>query len=174
MGHEIAPVDGLSDLEQAPSGMVHKLVTGLRGSYGGMMMFGMMSTLVGMTMINPFSVAAGVMLGRKSYKEDAEARLTRRRAEAKAAVRRFVDDVLFEVGRESRYRLRTIQRLLRDHFREIAEQTTRSLTESIKAIEESARTQVADRETRAKAIEADLAFLGQISTWAGGGDREHV
>ncbi|MGW0037794.1 dynamin family protein [Gordonia sp. NPDC003376] len=174
VGHEIAPVDGLSDLEQAPSGMVHKLVTGLRGSYGGMMMFGMMSTLVGMTMINPFSVAAGVMLGRKSYKEDSEARLTRRRAEAKGAIRRFVDDVLFEVGRESRYRLRTIQRVLRDHFREIAEQTTRSLTESIKAIEEAARTQVSERETRAKAIEADLAFLGQISTWAGGGDREHV
>ncbi|AZG44550.1 dynamin family protein [Gordonia insulae] len=174
IGHEISPQTGLTDLEQQPTGVVHKVVTGMRGSYGGMMMFGMMSTMVGMTMLNPFSVAAGVLLGRKSYKEDAEMRLTRRRSEAKMAVRTFVDDVLFEVGRESRYRLRTIQRVLRDHFREIAEQTTRSLTESIKAAEDGARTQVADRDARSRRLEASLGFLDEVSAWAAGGCREHV
>ncbi|MYR05498.1 Isoniazid-inducible protein iniA [Gordonia sp. SID5947] len=174
IGHEISPLTGLTDLEQQPTGVVHKVVTGMRGSYGGMMMFGMMSTMIGMTMLNPFSVAAGVLLGRKSYKEDAEMRLTRRRSEAKAAVRTFVDDVLFEVGRESRYRLRTIQRVLRDHFREIAEQTTRSLTESIKSAEEGARMQVAERDARMRSLETSLTFLTEVSAWAAGGTREHV
>lgn len=167
IGHEIEPLNGLTDLEQAPSGVGHKLITGMRGSYGGMMMFGMMSTIVGMAMVNPFSIAAGVLLGRKSYKEDSEMRLTRRRAEAKGAVRVFMDDVLFEVGRESRYRLRIIQRVLRDHFRGIAEQTTRSLTESIKATENAARTEVADRDGRARALEADITFLAEVGSWAG-------
>ena len=94
-------------------------------------------------------------------------RLTRRRAEAKGAVRVFMDDVLFEVGRESRYRLRIIQRVLRDHFRGIAEQTTRSLTESIKATENAARTEVADRDGRARALEADITFLAEVGSWAG-------
>ncbi|MDY6809661.1 MAG: dynamin family protein [Actinomycetota bacterium] len=174
VGGGLAPVDGLSDLEQAPSGTVHKLVTGMRGSYGGMMMFGMMSTVVGMAMINPFSIAAGVLLGRKSYKEDKEMRLARRRAEAKAAVRKFVDDVLFEVGRESRFRLRTAQRVLRDHFRGIAEQTAQSLSDSIKATEESARAEMASREARLKALTGHESFLSEVTTWAAGGVRERV
>jgi replication fork clamp-binding protein CrfC len=167
VGSEIAPVDSLVDLEQSPSGVVNKVMIGMRGSYGGMMMFGMISTLVGMSMVNPFSVLAGVMLGRKTFTEDRDARLARRRGEAKMAVRRFVDDVLFEVGRESRERLRLIQRVLRDHFREIAEQTTRSLTESIQATERAANKEVSDRETRAKMVEQQLKFLGEVHTWSG-------
>ncbi|MFT4125047.1 MAG: dynamin family protein [Gordonia sp. (in: high G+C Gram-positive bacteria)] len=169
VGHEIAPVEGLSDMTQDPQGIVSKLVTGMRGSYGGMMMFGMMSTMIGMSMLNPFSAAAGLLLGRKTYKEDKEMRLARRRAEGKVAVRKFIDDVLFEASTESRYRLRAIQRVLRDHFRGIAEQTTRSLTESIKSIEEAARAEASTVDKRIKIIEADLKLLSEVSAWAKGG-----
>ena len=48
--------------------------------------------------------------------------MLKRRAEAKAAIRRFADDVSFQVGKESKDRLRLVQRLLRDHFTDIAEQ----------------------------------------------------
>ncbi len=73
------------------------------------------------------------MLGRKAYKEDMENRMLRVRNEAKTNVRRFVDDVAFVVSKESRDRLKAIQRQLRDHYREIANQTTRSLNESLQA-----------------------------------------
>lgn len=171
IGGALEPVDPLLGLEQAPSGFGHKMITGMRGSYGGMMMFGMISTLVGMSMINPFSVLAGVALGRKSYQEDKEMRLQRRRSEAKMAIRRLVDDVQFEAGRESRDRLRMIQRVLRDHFRGIADETTRSLSESIAAAEKAAKAQVSERDTRCREIRQQLTFLGEVTSWAEGGTK---
>lgn len=169
IGGALEPVDPLLGLEQSPSGFGHKMITGMRGSYGGMMMFGMISTLVGMSMINPFSVLAGVALGRKSYQEDKEMRLQRRRSEAKMAIRRLVDDVQFEAGRESRERLRMIQRVLRDHFRGIADETTRSLSESIAAAEKAAKAQVSERDTRCREVRQQLTFLGEVAGWAEGG-----
>ena len=77
--------------------------------------------------------------------------------------------MLFEVGRESRTRLREIQRVLRDHFRGIAEQTTRSLTESLKAIEAAAKSEVSQQEKRAKELESRLKFLTDVASWASGG-----
>ena len=44
--------------------------------------------------------------------------MLRVRNEAKMNMRRFVDDVAFVVGKESRDRLKGIQRQLRDHYRE--------------------------------------------------------
>ena len=52
--------------------------------------------------------------------------------------------------------------MLRDHFREIAEQTTRSLTESIQSTEKAANKEVSERESRAKMIEQQLKFLGEV------------
>ncbi|MFW0792109.1 dynamin family protein [Gordonia sp. CPCC 205333] len=172
VGGELEPVDPLVGLEQAPSGFGHKMITGMRGSYGGMMMFGMISTLVGMSMINPFSVLAGVALGRKSYQEDRDMRLQRRRSEAKMAIRRLVDDVQFEAGRESRDRLRLIQRVLRDHFRAIADETTRSLTESIAATEKAAKAKVSERDTRCREVKQQLTFLTEAGNWAREGATE--
>ena len=66
-------------------------------------------------MFNPFSVGAGLLLGRKAYKEDMDNRMMRVRDEAKTNPRRFIDDVLFVVTKESRDRLKGVQRQLRDH-----------------------------------------------------------
>ena len=64
--------------------------------------------LAGMALVNPISVAAGVVLGRKAYKDDAAARLQRRRNEAKAAVRRYIDEVVFQVNKHLKDRLRLV------------------------------------------------------------------
>ena len=105
----------------------------MRGSYGGVLMFGMLTSFAGLGMFNPLSLGAGLVLGRKAYKEDMENRMLRVRNEAKTNMRRFVDDVSFVVSKESRDRLKGIQRQLRDHYRDIANQTTRSLNESLQA-----------------------------------------
>ena len=77
----------------------------MRGSYGGVLMFGMLTSFAGLGMFNPLSLGAGLVLGRKAYKEDMENRMLRVRNEAKINVRRFVDDVSFVVSKESRDRL---------------------------------------------------------------------
>ncbi len=72
--------------------------------------------------------------------------MLRVRNEAKTNVRRFVDDVAFVVGKESRDRLKGIQRQLRDHYREIANQTTRSLNESLQATLTAAQLEETERD----------------------------
>ena len=93
------------------------------------------------------------MLGRKAYKEDMENRMLRVRNEAKTNMRRFVDDVSFVVSKESRDRLKGVQRQLRDHYRDIANQTTRSLNESLQASLAAAKLEIDERDTRVRELE---------------------
>ena len=65
----------------------HKVITGMRGSYGGVLMFGMLTSFAGLGMFNPLSLGAGLVLGRKAYKEDMENRMLRVRNEAKMNMR---------------------------------------------------------------------------------------
>ncbi len=152
----------LARLESKPVGKGHKMITSMRGSYGGVLMFGMLTSVAGLGMFNPISLGAGLLLGRKAYHEDMENRMLRVRNEAKTNLRRFVDDVLFVVTKESRDRLKNIQRQLRDHYREIANQTTRSLNESLQATLSAARLEEADRTTRVRELERQLNILQQV------------
>jgi len=149
-------------LEAKPIGKGHKVITGMRGSYGGVLMFGMLTSFAGLGMFNPLSLGAGLVLGRKAYKEDMENRMTRVRNEAKMNVRRFVDDVSFVVNKESRDRLRNIQRQLRDHYRGIANQTTRSLNESLQATLMAAQMEEHERNTRVQELSRQLNILNQV------------
>ncbi|BCN70569.1 isoniazid-inducible protein iniA [Prescottella equi] len=160
------PVAALSDLESGRIGIAQKVLVGMRGSYGGVLMFGLITTLMGMTLLNPVSVGAGVLLGTKAYRDDRETRVVKRRADAKVAIRRFTDDVSFQVGKESKDRLRLIQRLLRDHFTAIAEQTLRSLGDSLRAAQEAAKVESTGRTRRAGEVEQQMAVLETLKSLA--------
>ena len=162
LGAGFGEFKSLARLEAKPIKAGHKVVTGMRGSYGGILMFGMLTSFAGLGMFNPLSLGAGFLLGRKAYKEDMENRMLRVRNEAKTNVRRFVDDVSFVVNKESRDRLRAIQRQLRDHYRSIADQTSRSLNESLQAALSSAKLEEAERDTRIKELRRQLDILRQV------------
>ncbi len=163
MGAGFDGLKSLARLEAKPIGMGHKAITSMRGSYGGVLMFGMLTSVAGLGMFNPISLGAGLLLGRKSYKEDMENRMMRVRNEAKTNLRRFVDDVSFVVGKESRDRLKGIQRQLRDHYRDIANQTTRSLNESLQATIASAQMQESERNTRVRELQRQINILTQVN-----------
>jgi hypothetical protein len=156
----------LGKLEAKPIKAGHKVVTGMRGSYGGVLMFGMLTSFAGLGMFNPLSLGAGLLLGRKTYKDDMENRMMRVRNEAKMNMRKFVDDVSFVVNKESRDRLKGIQRQLRDHYRGIANQTTRSLNESLQATIASAQLEENERATRIRELERQLNILKQVTDHA--------
>jgi replication fork clamp-binding protein CrfC len=166
MGASLGEIKSLSRLEAKPIKAGHKVVTGMRGSYGGVLMFGMLSSFVGLGMFNPLSLGAGLLLGRKTYKDDMENRMMRVRSEAKMNMRKFIDDVSFVVTKESRDRLKGIQRQLRDHYRGIANQTTRSLNESLQANIASAQLEEAERNTRIRELERQLNILKQVTEHA--------
>jgi hypothetical protein len=142
-------------------------LTGLRGGYIGVLMFGFIGTIVGLSLLNPFSIGAGLLLGGKTISDERRRVVTRRQAEAKTVVRRYVDDVTFQVGKDSRDMLRGVQRDLRDHFTDLAEQLTRSLKESLTATERSATASKEDRVRRIAEIDTELARLETLQARVG-------
>jgi replication fork clamp-binding protein CrfC len=166
MGAGFGELKSLARLEAKPIKAGHKIVTGMRGSYGGVLMFGMLTSFAGLGMFNPLSLGAGLVLGRKAYKEDMENRMLRVRNEAKMNMRRFVDDVAFVVGKESRDRLKGVQRQIRDHYRGIANQATRSLNESLQATLTAAKLEENELNSRVAELERQLNILGQVTDHA--------
>ena len=166
MGAGVAGLNSLAKLEAKPVGKGDKVFSGMRGSFGGVMMFGMLTTFAGLGMFNPLSLGAGALMGRKAYKDEMDNRMTRTRGEAKMNMRRFIDDISFVVNKESRDRLKGVQRLLRDHYRGIANQTTRSLNESLQATISAARMEENERNTRIRELERQLNILRQVTEHA--------
>jgi len=162
LGASLGQVKSLAKLEAKPAGKGRKLTMGMQGSYGGVLMFGMMTSFAGLGMFNPLSIGAGLLMGRSAYRENMDNRMARIRNEAKLNTRRFIDDVTFVVSKESRDRLKAIQRQLRDHYRGIANQTQRSLNESLQATIASAKLEEAERNTRIKELERQLNILRQV------------
>ncbi|MEV6771618.1 hypothetical protein AB0N05_23640 [Nocardia sp. NPDC051030] len=163
VGEVLEPVAALDSLVSAKPGVTQQVLTALRGSYGGVLMVGLATSLLGMSLVNWYSAGAGILLGVNALWDDRKARTQRRQAEAKMAVARLMDDVIFQVSKESRYRLRAVQRALRDHFTEIATETLRSVDASLRAAEEAAAVHSGTRrEQRLTEIETSLVRLRDL------------
>jgi hypothetical protein len=135
----------------------------MRGGYSGLLMFGMLGTMVGFSLMNPISIGAALLMGKKTVGDERKRIIAKRQSDAKTALRRYVDDVTFHVGKDSRDMLRGVQRVLRDHFTQQAEQMKRSLQESLKAAETSVKATKAERDTRLAEIGAELARLEKVT-----------
>jgi Dynamin family len=155
-------VRALTLKEDDKPGVGTKLLTGMRGGYMGVLMFGMLGTLVGLPLLNPFAIGAGLLLGRKAIGDERKRLVTRRQNDAKAALRRYIDDVIFHVGKDSRDMLRGLQRDLRDHFTAQAEELKRSLQESLQAAEKSVKASKSERGARLAVLETELQRLEAV------------
>ncbi|MFD3594705.1 hypothetical protein ACFWU5_18440 [Nocardia sp. NPDC058640] len=161
-GDVLEPVQPLEALESAKAGVGQQLLTALRGSYGGILMVGLATSLLGMSLVNWYSAGAGVLLGVNALWDDRKNRKQRRQAEAKVAVARLADDVIFQVGKESRNRLRALQRALRDHYTEIAAEVGRTADEALRAAEETGLRYGDHRELRITEIDAGLRTIAGL------------
>lgn len=156
------PVEQLSGLDSGRLGAGEKIYIGVRGSYGGVLMVGLATGLIGMSLINPLSLLAGVLVGRRAYREDMNNRLSRRQHEAKLLVRRYIDEVVFQVGKQLKDRLRLVQRSARDHFGSMAEELHRSLSEALSASKQAAGTYTSQRDQRVAQLQSQLQRLESI------------
>ena len=161
-GSILDPVQSLEPLEGRKAGMVQRVLSSMRGSYGGVLMVGLMTSLAGLALVNPWSIGAGVLLGANTFWEDRKAQSARRQAEAKAAVARLMDDVIFQVGKESKYRLREAQRILRDHFTATATEMLRSADDALRAAHEANQIHTEHRAGRIAEVHNCLSELRQL------------
>jgi hypothetical protein len=147
-------------------GMFARLVNSLRGSYGGILMVGVLTSLAGLQLISVWSVAAGVLLGMFTFWEDAKNGKQRGKAEAKMAVSKLVDSVNFRVGDELRAELRDVHRTLRDHFTEINDQRLRVASDAVRAAMEAPELNNGQVSARLSELQNQLAELRQLRTQA--------
>ncbi|OUZ08266.1 hypothetical protein BHE97_13620 [Aeromicrobium sp. PE09-221] len=155
-------IGGLEVVRSGRLSLGQKVMVGMKGSYGGILMFGLMTSLAGMALVNPLSVAAGLVMGGFAYRQDAQQRLEQRRNEAKHAVRRLIDESIFQVGKESRDRMGRVKRVLRDHFSAIAEDLKRSLAESVRAAKDGTALPTDERSRRAILLSRELREIRQL------------
>ncbi|MFC3895329.1 dynamin family protein [Lentzea rhizosphaerae] len=161
-GDPLRSVRALEVRSDEKFGVGGRFLSGLRGGYSGLLMFGLLGSAIGLSLINPISIGAAVLLGGKTIGDERKRIVQRRQNDAKTALRRYVDDVTFHAGKESRDVLRAMQRDLRDHFTALAEQLKRSLQESIQSAQKSVKASSADRSARLKEIAAELAVLEKV------------
>jgi len=165
-GSILDPVQSLEPLERRKAGMVQRVITSMRGSYGGVLMVGLMTSLAGLALVNPWSIGAGVLLGANTFWEDRKAHTSQRQAEAKAAVARLMDDVIFQVGNESRHRLRETQRTLRDHFTTVATEMLRSADAALQKAQHTNQIHTDQRADRITEVHDTLSKLRQLRVQA--------
>lgn len=156
-------VTKLEPLPRSKFAVTQPLLNALRGSYGGILMVGLATSLLGMSLVNWYSAGAGVLLGVNALWDESRQRRLRRQAEAKVAVARLMDDVIFQISKESRNRLRTAQHALRAHYTERATRTLRSVDQELRAAEEATTVHSpAGRVRRLGELESALARLREI------------
>jgi hypothetical protein len=61
-GGVLDPVRSLEPVDSRKDGIVQRVINSLRGSYGGILMVGVTTSLVGLALVNPWSIGAGVLL----------------------------------------------------------------------------------------------------------------
>ncbi|WP_063049232.1 dynamin family protein [Nocardia arthritidis] len=161
-GEVLEAVQPLEPLESAKARLTQQLLSTLRGSYGGILMVGLVTSILKMSLVNWYSIGAGVLLGMNALWDERKNLKQRRRAEAKVAVARLMDDVIFQVGKESRNRLRAMQRVLRDHFTDIAADLSHQVDEALRHAE-AAYEKYGDRSgERISSVEDQLVKLGGL------------
>ena len=146
-----------------------KAMTGMRGGYIGTLMFGALGSMMGLA-LGGLPIAAGLLMGRKALKDEQARQLALRRNGAKNAVRRYVDEVQFMAGKDSRDTLRRVQRQLRDYYTARAEELQRSLNDAIAAAQKAAQSDQQTRTQRLREVDAELTRIQGLRKQA----REHA
>jgi hypothetical protein len=149
-------------LETKKEGWAAKGMTAMRGGYGGVLMFGMLGSMAGLALVNPLTIGVGLLMGRKTLKDEKERQLMMTRQQGKQVVRRYLDEVQFAVGKDLRDTLRDLQRQLRDTFSGRAQELNRTATEAAIAAQQAQKTSGAEREKRLAEVDAELGKIGQL------------
>jgi hypothetical protein len=123
------------------------------------MMFQMIGGLIGLGALSPGVVGLTLLMGRKSVREERQRQLSQRRQQAKAMARKYVDEVSFQVGKDSRDTLRVIQRTLRDGFLERVQELQQSAQRRLETTQHALESGAGRSRQRVEDIDAELGRL---------------
>lgn len=141
-------------------------LTAMRGLQGGVIMLTMFGGLLGLTVAAPVVVGVGALLGGRAVRDERRRQLTVRRQRARSAVRTYLDEVSFHVGKETRDVLRLTQRSLRDALAGRAGELARSASDALDAARRSVELDRPKREERLADVDAELRRLEALAQLA--------
>jgi hypothetical protein len=163
--HDPAPLATLAEFEHKIDlqrmRVTKQAMVALKNAYGGALMFIILGSLVGVQ-LGPIGLGIGLVMGHRGLREEKKRQVQRRRAEARNAIRRYCDEVVFVASKDSRDTLRRVQRQLRDHYGALAEELNRTNAQALAGASEAAKRTQADREQRLRDVESELTRVRQL------------
>jgi uncharacterized Zn finger protein (UPF0148 family) len=112
------------------------------------------------------AVVLGAGIGQKLVKDEVKRQRMYRQQQAKAATRRFVDEVAFLMNKETRDGLRLTQRQLRDDFQARATAMHRSAQAALEAAQRVGRLDRSQASARAVALDVEAEQLASVRSHA--------
>lgn len=162
-GDMLRQIDVNTEIDTKTMGRGDALMTGMRGGYSGVLMFGMVGSMVaGVSMLNPATAVIGLLMGRKTLRQEKERQLTVRRHSAKSAHRRYADEVSFVVAKDARDTLRRVQRQLRDLYSTRAQELQKTTKDALAAAQKAAKADSATKEGRLRDLNAEIKRLAAL------------
>jgi hypothetical protein len=155
----LGAMDVEAELDAQKMTVGQQAMSGFRGGYIGMLMFGALGSMVGLA-LGPLPIGIGLVMGRKQMKEEKARKLDQRRMQARNTQRKYMDEANFMANKDSRDALRRIHRELRDYFQARAEEQARSMSETLTAIQSAVK---GDQTTRGKELADVDAELKRIA-----------
>ena len=148
------------------TGIVGTTLGILRGGYGGMLMFGMLAGMAGITLAAPATLAIGLVMGRRQQRDEKKRQLAYRQQLAKQTYRKYVDAVTFTATKQSRDTLRLVHRELRDQWSACSSELRRSTEAALRAAEHASRAAEMQRDERLADIDAELRRIETLRSRA--------
>jgi len=143
------------------AGAVGGALTGLRGSYSGMLMFNMLGGILGLAAIAPVTMVLGVFMGGKAVRGERKRQLTVARQSARQSIRKYVDAAAGQSGKETQDSLKRIQRSLRDYYGERARRYQLSTTAALSAAQNALRS-AGDSTPRIADLDAEIQRIDAL------------
>jgi hypothetical protein len=155
-----------------PGGKLAPLMVAARSSFYLPLMLGTVAARLmdvdpaGQVLIAGMSVALGAGIGKKIIKDERQRQRTYRQQQAKAAIRRFVDEVAFAMNKQTRDGLRSTQRQLRDDFHGRALLLERSAGEALEAARRTSALDEGQQRRRQRELVTQDQRLSQVRATA--------
>lgn len=147
----------VGDLDLERSNPVKQILGGLRGSYSGLMMFGMLGGMAGVAIATPVLAGIGLFLGARQVRDEKDRQMKAHRQQAQLSVRRYMDEITLVANKSTRDQLKSVQRGLRDHCGGLSGQLQERVQHALASVRDARATSDSDR--RRRDIEAELARL---------------
>lgn len=131
----------------------------LRGGYSGMLMLGMLAQVVGIPVLGPVSIGAGVLFGMKQHRDERQRQVERRRQQARVVVRQLLDQAQFELSTRCNRAVQDSHRALRDHYAGRIRDLSAMYASTVRSLEQA---RDADQDRRAELVASARRRLEEI------------